>query len=540
MITIENYFQRVDKTLLNSIPSTMLELHEYVEESTDHGKDLSIYKEDPAIREIIDEYLEKLNRFLEKKKTQNTEPKKHVEKRPAPVKSEKPKHTPEKKVRQITQKQTRQPEKRSAAPKPVVKSNARSVEKIDDAVRIIQRYVGLHGKSRTVGQLLPLLKSIQKAILEKRIGLKHKYAEHIKTIQDQLVKIFNSNKPSAIINPISIKEPALANYVKIAGGERVFKSIGFLKRLVGLQGKELSKEKLDQLAASIDRAKIPTSDPYASKLTEVLKTLRKSYQKGTPVEISKQELHGLNGIIQKCSCKGHEMGAIYKGKVRGSRQCRSKRFSDSKNQGACSHHKGLKGLGALPSSMSAQEMMEQHVEYLPFDGAWKGLVGNPAPGFKMMVHGGPGSGKSSMLIQLAYYLASNFGKVMYVTSEEYTPKTIQSKLSQLPNIPAGLHFFKQIEPDRIPEFRFVIIDSVNHMKLGYDQFLELVNRNPEVSFIYILQHTKQGMFKGGMDWEHEADIAMQVEDHTAQTYKNRYGVKGTHNFFNPDWNHRKI
>jgi hypothetical protein len=539
MITIENYFQRVDKTLLNSIPDALLEFHEYVQESTDNGEDLSIYKEDPAIRETIDNYLEKLNAYLEKKKIKSIENKKPEEKMAPVFQQEKPRSIPEKKARQTKPQKVKKAASKSVSPKPVVKVHSKSVEKIDDAVRIIQRYVGLHGKSRTVSQLMPLLKTIQKAILEKRIGLKHKYADQIKTIQDQLVKIFNKNKPDTLIGPITITEPALSSYVKIAGGEKIYKSISFLKRLVGLQGKMLSKDKLELFSASVNRAAIPDTDPYASKLSEVLKTLKKSYQNGSPLEISKQELHGLNGIIKTCSCN-HDLGTIYKSKVRGSRQCRSKRFSDSKGQGSCSHHRGLKGLGELPSSMSAQEMMNQKVEYLPFEGSWKGLVGNPAPGFKMMVHGGPGSGKSSMLIQMAYYLATNFGPVMYVTSEEYTPKTIQSKLSQLPNIPSGLDFFKQLEPDRIAEFKFVIIDSVNHMKLGYDQFLKLVEKHPDVSFIFILQHTKQGMFKGGMDWEHEADIAMEVNDHTAKTYKNRFGVKGSCNFFNPDWNQPKM
>ncbi|PZR31615.1 MAG: hypothetical protein DI538_20760, partial [Azospira oryzae] len=51
------------------------------------------------------------------------------------------------------------------------------------------------------------------------------------------------------------------------------------------------------------------------------------------------------------------------------------------------------------------------------------------------------------------------------------------------------------------------------------------------SFILILQHTKAGNYKGGKDWEHEIEIAGEVEKGVITIYRNRYGVKGSMNFF---------
>ncbi len=517
MFTPQNYTALVNYALIASLPDVLKKGHAFFMEATEKGTDFVFYNDDPTIKRTLDLYFLKLKEFVDSKKKAPSEkttlPRVPVDQngKPLAIKKVKTNH-----------------------PIKVVEVKSTSVEKIDDAVRLIQRYVALHGKTKTVASILPFIKAIQKALLEKRVSKKHKHGALIEKIQNQLIDIYNKFKPTLNI-PFQIMEPELSTYVKIAGGEKVYKSIGFLKRLVALQGKEVEKKQLEKFALDVDKAKLPETDPYVKKLMETFSTLKKAYQKGGAIKLSSQELRGLDGIVKICGCSTKEMGTIFSHSVKGTRQCNSKKYSNA-HAGACSHHRGLKqkGLGALPSSMSACEMMQQQVNELPFSGKWQTLFGRPAEGFKLMVHGGPGSGKSSLLLELSHYFATNFGAVLYVTSEEYTPSTMKSKLSQLPNLPDNLILTASLADQNIENFKFVFLDSINHMKLSLEDFVKMKQRYPQVSFIYILQHTKEGTFRGGMDWEHEADIAAEISNYSISVYKNRYGIKGSLNFFNPE------
>jgi hypothetical protein len=46
--------------------------------------------------------------------------------------------------------------------------------------------------------------------------------------------------------------------------------------------------------------------------------------------------------------------------------------------------------------------------------------------------------------------------------------------------------------------------------LKINEYKELRKEHPDKAFIFILQHTKAGDFKGGKDWEHIAEIAGEV------------------------------
>jgi hypothetical protein len=56
-------------------------------------------------------------------------------------------------------------------------------------------------------------------------------------------------------------------------------------------------------------------------------------------------------------------------------------------------------------------------------------------------------------------------------------------------------------------------------------------QHPDKAFIFILQHTKAGDFKGGKDWEHIAEIAGEVHKGVVNITKNRYAPKNTLDFF---------
>lgn len=121
---------------------------------------------------------------------------------------------------------------------------------------------------------------------------------------------------------------------------------------------------------------------------------------------------------------------------------------------------------------------------------------------------------------------------MYISSEEFEAATITDKVKELltPS-PPDLHFFVTLDGLDLTEYSFVILDSINDLKLKLDDFKRLRKTYPNKAFILVLQHTKDGNYRGGKDWEHEIQIAGEVKTGNITIYRSRYGVKGTLDVF---------
>ena len=149
-----------------------------------------------------------------------------------------------------------------------------------------------------------------------------------------------------------------------------------------------------------------------------------------------------------------------------------------------------------------------------------------------MFHGEPHNGKTIFLLKLAQYLAETFGDVLYVSSEEFASPTMTKKVNEFLNpLPQRLHFAENLNDPDLSEYQFVILDSVNDLGLKINEYREIRKDNPETAFIFILQHTKAGDFKGGKDWEHIAEIVGEVHKGVVTVTKNRYAPKNTLDFF---------
>lgn len=161
--------------------------------------------------------------------------------------------------------------------------------------------------------------------------------------------------------------------------------------------------------------------------------------------------------------------------------------------------------------MSTVDIMKLKFESLGFEGKWKKLVGDPTPGFTMMVYGRPKMGKSYLSIDFASYLARNHGKVLYIASEEQISAILQKKLNEKKAAHPDFYSVGSIPKD-LSGFDFVFIDSVNHYGLSVDELRELKQQNPSVSFIYIFQTTKSGLFRGSNEFQHDVDIVIHVAE----------------------------
>lgn len=511
MITRGNYEERINQFGVENLNETLRSTHEWYLEVKE------FYEEDKDIKDTIDLYFRKLEKFIID--NPNVKAKTPTEEK----KTESSSSENRGKIKRKNSDSSRSRESRSKNDRQEVSL----VENIEDEVKIIRRYVGLHDKKKDANAILNIIKALQRSVVEKRIGKKSKYADEIRTIQNNLVKVYNGMGKQI---HITINDKDLSRLVSIAGGEKVYPSIAFMKRYIGMQGKKIDKEKIERFIEQVEKAyksgRVSEEDPYEGKVNAIAKSL-KNFASGKDeyLNIASAELNGLEGLISACGCK--EIGVIYDKKVRKVkvRPCRKRTFTDAKGKGACSHNKGLSGI------MTAEQIASQKFELLPFSGQWLELVGKPEKNFTMMLHGEPGAGKTTFILKFVQYL-TKFGNVLYVSSEEFGSATLASKVKELLNpIPSNLHFASDIAKGSLPAYDFIVLDSVNDLGLDIESFKELKASNPKAAFILVLQHTKQGQFKGGKEWEHEAQIAGVVTDGVISIYKNRYGIKSDLNFF---------
>ncbi len=146
------------------------------------------------------------------------------------------------------------------------------------------------------------------------------------------------------------------------------------------------------------------------------------------------------------------------------------------------------------------------------------ILGKPATNFDMCIHGEPGSGKTVFLLKLANYLAENFGKVVYVTTEEFGSATLTKKIKDFNINSKNLFFTDKLEKINPSDFAFMFVDSVNHSGLKLADYKEMRIKHPNTAVILILQTTKGGTYKGGKDWPHEVEIC-------ARLFKNEKGQR---------------
>jgi hypothetical protein len=502
MITASNYFIEVERIGIETLPETLKKGHDLVVKSTSNGANWANYQSSEGIKKVIDLYFQKLNEYAKTVSPKSITHESSAKK--PPVKKA------EQKVKAKTVKETKEPK------------NVKQVEHIREEVKFIKRYVGLHNKVKSPNAILAFIKALQRSIVQKLIRKTSPLSGEIEMIQNKLVQAYNKMKGD---ESFAINDKDLNHLVAIAGGEKVYQSIAAIKRYIGLQGKDDQKKINDfikYLENLVGKKKLTKDDPYADKVNAIYKSLRQ--RSSSNVSISKAELNGLEGIVKACGCK-NEVGRIYDTGGKKLRPCKSKTYSDA-SRGACSHNRGLSGV------LTAEEMATRKLDLLNFFSFWHSLFGNPARNFTMMFHGEPHNGKTIFLLKLAQYLAENFGDVLYVSSEEFASPTMTKKVNEfLSPLPSRLHFAENLKDPDLSDYQFIILDSVNDLGLKINEYKELRKEHPDKAFIFILQHTKAGDFKGGKDWEHIAEIAGEVHKGVVNITKNRYAPKSTLDFF---------
>ncbi len=468
MLNTNNYFSKAASIDWDNLPEALAKGHKLAEGASQNN--WAAYNSNENIKRVVDAFFQKLSDYLDNNPTapvQKIMPAKVAKMEPKPVPPAKPAPTPKK-----------APENKAAVEKEQYESE--DVEHIDTDVQFIKRYAAMHGKVKSQAQVLTLLHGLQKAIVERKIRKDSPYAKEIEMMQNQLITCYEKMGDMA---EIKIDSKNLKRYLEIAHSQEGMLSVVLLKAYIALNGKRDVKDKADRLfkriKKSVAQGKITKSDKYADKLNEAYQTL-KSYVDGDSVmlNINKAQLNGLMGILgenlfgQKKSLNGHE------------------------------EDNGM--------IVSSGELLAMDFQTIGLQGKYKQLIGDPSVGFTAMVYGLPKSGKSTMCLDFANYLASHHGKVLYCAIEEGFGYTLKEKIERLKAHHSNLYITDRV-PENLNDFQFVFIDSVSKAGMDVNAIDQLRKMHPDTSFIFIYHTTKEGNFKGVNEHAHEVDVIIQVE-----------------------------
>ncbi len=482
MLNTNNYFSKAASIDWDNLPEALAKGHKLVEGASQNN--WAAYNSNENIKRVVDAFFQKLSDYLDNNPSapvQKSMPAKVAKMEPKPVPPAKPAPT-----------QKKAPEKKSAVAKEEYESE--DVEHIDVEVQFIKRYAAMHGKVKSQAQVLTLLHGLQKAIVERKIRKDSPYAKEIEMMQNQLITCYEKMGDMA---EIKIDSKNLKRYLEIAHSQEGMQSVVLLKAYIALNGKRDVKDKADRLfkriKKSVDQGKITKSDKYADKLNEAYQTL-KSYIDGDSVmlNINKAQLNGLMGILgedlfQKKSLNGHE------------------------------EDNGM--------IVSSGELLAMDFQTIGLQGKYKELIGDPSVGFTAMVYGLPKSGKSTMCLDFANYLASHHGKVLYCAIEEGFGYTLKEKIERLKAHHSNLYITDRV-PENLNDFQFVFIDSVSKAGMDVNAIDQLRKMHPDTSFIFIYHTTKEGNFKGVNEHAHEVDVIVQVDKGKA-TSTGRFNAGGS-------------
>jgi hypothetical protein len=473
MLNTTNYFQKTSNIDWENVPEALAKGHRLVEGASQEN--WSPYRTNENIKRVVDAYFKKLDEYIAQNPVKPTAEKK------APVKA-----ATSKPVKKVST-----PVKKAA---PVVTYKTDNVEHLDTDVQFIKRYAAMHGKVKSQAQILTLIHSLQKAILERRIRKTSTYAKEIETMQQQLISCYEQMGEMA---EIKIDAKNLKRYLEIAHSQTGMLSIALLKAYVSLNGKRDVKDKAERLfnriKKAVEQGKITKSDKYATKLDDAFQTL-KSFIDGQSkmLNINKAQLNGLMGIVG---------GELF-----------------PKN-------KGVSGMDDNGMIVNSGELLKMDFQTIGLQGKYRELIGDPSVGFFAMVFGLPKSGKSTMCLDFANHLATNHGKVLYCAIEEGFGYTLKEKIERLkanhPNL-----YVTDCVPEHLDQFQFVFIDSVSKAGLEVSDMDEMRKMNPNTSFIFIYHTTKEGKFRGVNAHAHEVDVIIEVEKGKA-TSTGRFNAGGS-------------
>jgi hypothetical protein len=144
-----------------------------------------------------------------------------------------------------------------------------------------------------------------------------------------------------------------------------------------------------------------------------------------------------------------------------------------------------------------KDMMEWKFNDIQLPEVWLNHLGEISEGFRMIIHGKSGHGKTEYVIQLVKMLAMHYGKVSLNNVEQGKSKTLKAAAirNNVTEIPQGKFtlcdpsqrvfdvWFKKLSGKNTG--RVIVLDSLDYMKLTVDQFKLLHEKFKHKSIIIV-------------------------------------------------------
>lgn len=157
--------------------------------------------------------------------------------------------------------------------------------------------------------------------------------------------------------------------------------------------------------------------------------------------------------------------------------------------------------------ISVHELSKKKYRALGLGEAWVPYIGQPETKLRMIVWGDSGQGKTTFVIQLCKEL-TKLGKVYYNSAEEGEGSSLQNNMLRnrvAEDCRPGFFmvgdrdsFEKMVSRLAQPRHRikFVVIDSLQYLKLTEDQYKYLIETFPSLGIIMISWADSSGQPKG--------------------------------------------
>ncbi len=289
-LTITNYKEATKNIDFKKLPEAAQEAHK------EFSSFAEFYNDDKDIKEMLDNHFRIVEPFLKdapKKaadKKKSTAPKKTA-KNASPKPSSKKTASKSRQKKTATRKATA---REKAAPKQI-KRKPNEVALMPLEIKIIKRYLSMHGQKVSERQVSLLYKVIQKAATEKTIRKTSKYADEISKIGNDLASTYKQMGSSCTFEIPDALHSKLKSIVDSYG---VSPAIALIKRFINLYG-NITIQKAQRLLASIKNAKksgkVSSGDNAYERVNQVQKHLE-DYLESDKLLVTNIQLNGLKGV----------------------------------------------------------------------------------------------------------------------------------------------------------------------------------------------------------------------------------------------------